>query len=92
MAVWLVRAGSHGEFEQKFLQENRIYLTWDYLNYPLDKLDSRNTLINILSQFDLDAKERKLVNHASQIWPFAFDMQLGDRVSSPSKNDYSRKT
>ena len=85
MAVWLVRAGSHGEYEQKFLQENRIYLTWDYLNSPLDKLDSRNTLINILHQFDTDAKEKKLVNHASQIWPFAHDMQVGDRIILPSK-------
>ena len=32
MALWLVRAGSHGEYEQKFLEENRIYLTWHNLN------------------------------------------------------------
>ena len=29
MSLWLVRAGSHGEFEKKFLEENRVYLTWD---------------------------------------------------------------
>lgn len=29
MALWLVRAGRHGEYEKKFLGENRIYLTWD---------------------------------------------------------------
>ncbi len=26
MAVWLIRAGSHGENELKFIQEHRIYL------------------------------------------------------------------
>lgn len=32
MAVWLVRAGSQGQYEQKFLQEKKIYLTLDELN------------------------------------------------------------
>ena len=31
MALWLVRAGKHGEYEQKFFEENRIYLAWDRL-------------------------------------------------------------
>ena len=26
MAIWLVRAGSQGEYEQKFIQEKRIYV------------------------------------------------------------------
>jgi hypothetical protein len=30
MAIWLIRAGSHGEYELKFIQENRVYV---------DKLD-----------------------------------------------------
>lgn len=29
MAIWLIRAGSHGEYEQKFIRENRVYVTWD---------------------------------------------------------------
>ena|SRR5271165_5434339 len=29
MALWLVRAGSHGEHETRFLEEKRVYLTWD---------------------------------------------------------------
>lgn len=85
MAVWLVRAGSHGEYEQKFLQDNRIYLTWDNLAVSLDKFDSRKSLIEVLSLFDVEAKAKKLVNHASQIWPFAHDMQVGDRIILPSK-------
>jgi len=24
MAIWIIRAGSHGEYEQKFIQENRV--------------------------------------------------------------------
>ena len=32
MSMWLCRAGSSGEFENKFLEENRIYCTWDNLS------------------------------------------------------------
>ncbi len=85
MAVWLVRAGSHGEYEQKFLQENRIYLTWDGFDAPLDQFSNRDSLIEYLAKLDVEAKPRKLINYASQIWPFAHDMQEGDRVILPSK-------
>lgn len=42
MSIWLIRAGSHGEFEQKFLQENRVYVTWDNLASDLSKLGMVN--------------------------------------------------
>ena len=32
MALWLVRGGKHGEFEEKFFEDKKIYLTWDHLN------------------------------------------------------------
>jgi restriction system protein len=41
MAIWLIRAGSHGEYEQKFIQENRVYVTWDSLDVNLAKLSER---------------------------------------------------
>ena len=37
MALWLARAGSHGEYEQKFLKEGRIYFTWNDLKEDLSK-------------------------------------------------------
>lgn len=45
MAVWLIRAGSQGEYEQKFIQESRVYVTWDDLDVDLATLGSRNDLI-----------------------------------------------
>ncbi len=29
MALWLCRAGRIGEYETKFVEDNRIYFTWD---------------------------------------------------------------
>jgi restriction system protein len=85
MAVWLIRAGSQGEYEQKFLTENRVYVTWENLNTDLSQLTERSQLIDALAENEPDAKQKKLINHASQIWPFAHAMQKGDRVIMPSK-------
>ena len=85
MAVWLIRAGSQGQFEQKFINENRVYVTWDGLNSDLSKIQNRQELIDTLAVNDPDAKPKKLMNHASQIWPFAYGINVGDRVILPSK-------
>lgn len=37
MALWLVRAGSHGEHEKRFLEDNKIYLTWEGINTDLSR-------------------------------------------------------
>jgi restriction system protein len=85
MAVWLIRAGSQGQFEQKFLNEKRVYVTWDGLNQNLANMTQRSQLIVALGNNDPDAKPKKLINHASQVWPFAHAIQVGDRVMLPSK-------
>jgi restriction system protein len=35
MRVWLVRAGAHGEYEQKFISDQRVYVTSSGLNIDL---------------------------------------------------------
>jgi len=35
MTLWLIRAGSGGEHEQKFLDEGKVYVAWDGLNVDL---------------------------------------------------------
>lgn len=41
MALWLNRAGRHGEFEKRFLDDDRIYLTWDNLKHDLSKIEKK---------------------------------------------------
>jgi len=50
MAIWLIRAGSHGEYEQKFIQESRVYVTWDDLDVDLSKLHQRSELTAAMTQ------------------------------------------
>ena len=50
MALWLVRAGSHGEYEQKFFEENRIFLTWNGLSHDLSGMKNRGQLRTLLEE------------------------------------------
>lgn len=85
MAVWLIRAGSHGEYEQKFLQENRVYVTWDGLKTDLSKLTQKTELTASLSEIYPDTKPKAIANWVSQIWSFAHEIKKGDLVVLPLK-------
>ncbi|MDR0674190.1 MAG: restriction endonuclease [Zoogloeaceae bacterium] len=85
MAIWLIRAGSHGEHEQKFIQGNRVYVTWDNLNVNLAKLQQRADLGALMAERYPDAKPRAIQNWVSQVWPFAHEIQKGDLVVLPLK-------
>ncbi|MBK5303799.1 MULTISPECIES: restriction endonuclease [Gammaproteobacteria] len=85
MAIWLVRAGSTGEFEDKFIGEGRVYLTWDRLDADLSGLKQREHVQALLTERYPDAKAKTLQNWSSQIWPFAQRMQIGDWVVLPLK-------
>jgi len=89
MAIWLIRAGSHGEFEQKFLQEGRVYVTWERLASDLAKLPDRESLFTTLSRLYPETKAKGLQNWTSQIWPFAHEIKKGDLVVLPLKTQPS---
>ncbi|MEX0885823.1 MAG: restriction endonuclease [Phycisphaeraceae bacterium] len=85
MALWLVRAGKHGQYEQRFLDESRIYLTWSRLKSDLSQCADRDAVRELLRQLFPDATTAKLSNHVGQIWGFAKRMQPGDWLVMPSK-------
>lgn len=85
MAVWLIRAGSHGDYELKFIQENRVYVTWDDLDVDLASLGERSELTDVMTQRYSDAKAKTIANWVSQVWPFAHEIKQGDLVVLPLK-------
>jgi restriction system protein len=85
MAIWLIRAGSHGEYEQKFIQENRVYVTWDGLDVNLAKLPARPALVDAMTVHYPDTKPKAILNWVSQVWPFAHEIKKGDLVVLPLK-------
>jgi restriction system protein len=86
MAVWLIRAGKHGEYEQKFIQENRVYVTWDDLDVNLDTLSQRADLKTAMAERYPDSKPKTIQNWVSQVWPFAHEIKKGDIVILPLKS------
>lgn len=85
MSIWLVRAGSKGQYEDKFLNDKRTYLTWGSLDVDLTKYKNREKLLNKLSEIYTAEKPNTLRNWASQIYPFANKIQANDWIVLPSK-------
>ena len=85
MALWLVRAGQNGEYEKKFLDENRIYLTWWDLSHDIASLKNREQLRSLLEQIYPDAPKGRITNNTGQIWAFSKGMKTGDWIILPSK-------
>jgi restriction system protein len=85
VAVWLIRAGKHGEYELKFVQENRVYVTWNDLDVNLGKLADRDELTNAMIQRYPDTKPKAIANWVSQVWPFAHEIKKSDLVILPLK-------
>ena len=85
MAIWLVRAGAHGEYEQKFIQEKRVYVTWEHLVLDLSTPENRQVLIEKLTQLYPEEKPKAILNWSSQLWPFAHSMNKSDLVVVPFK-------
>lgn len=87
MALWLVRAGKYGEHESKFLDDSKIYLTWDDLTAnDLTKIQDYEGVKQTLIATFPDEPIRKLGNWSGQIWAFLLAMKVGDWVVLPRKN------
>jgi len=85
MALWLNRSGRHCEHETKFLEDDRIYLTWGGLGRNLGKLKDRKELMTILEEVYPKFKHGHRVQNSGQIWAFVKRMAVGDWVCVPSK-------
>jgi restriction system protein len=86
MALWLVRAGSHGEYEKRFLEDNKIYLTWEDIDTDLGKLTIKENLRGYLEKTYPDSSKGKITNHIGQIWAFTHGIKSGDWIVLPSKH------
>lgn len=85
MALWLCRTGPHGEHETRFLEDNRVYLTWMGLNRDLSKLKDIKSLNKLLEEVYPKFTHAHRVQNTGQIWSFVHRMAVGDWVAVPSK-------
>lgn len=85
MAIWLFRAGSSGEYENKFLIDGKIYLTWNDLNVNLKSFKEKADLFEYLNSIYPTEKRARNRNWMGQIWPIAHDIKISDWIVLPSK-------
>lgn len=85
MTMWLCRAGKHGEYENKFLEDGRIYCNWDNLPVSIMQFHKKQDLHQYFVDNDPDLKIKTAINWASQVWPFGHQMKIGETVILPSK-------
>ncbi len=85
MAIWLCRAGKHGEYENKFFEDSKIYCTWEDVTVSLESFANRNELHDYFMSQPEGTKPKTATNWVSQVWPFAHEMKKGDWVMLPSK-------
>ena len=51
MSIWVVRGGKFGEYENRFLQESKVYLTRDGFKTDLNKIAEQAALRISLDEF-----------------------------------------
>jgi restriction system protein len=85
MAIWLVRAGSAGQYEAKFLGDSKIYLTWNDLDIDLGSFPSKEACREAIGAWLGSPTKSKLSNTLGQLWGFAHGIQVGDLIALPSK-------
>ena len=87
--MWLCRAGRYGEFENKFLEDSKVYCTWDNLSESIMQFHTKQDLQQYFVDNNPDVKVKTAMNWASQVWPFAHEMKKGEivgRQAHPSRS------
>lgn len=85
MAVWMVRAGKHGEQEEVSLEQGYTCLAFNNVG-DLSHAKDRSQVFEIVEQSYVDASEGALRSFAAQLNAFSNLMKHGDIVALPLKS------
>lgn len=83
-AVWLVRAGEHGEDEETALSQGLAIIRFRYVP-DLRRFGSFEELVQELLTRDPEKSRSRAANLARQLWTFREEMKPGDVVVLPLK-------
>ena len=82
----LVRGGKYGEHESKFIEDNRVYLTWNELPDDMTSVADYEGIKQLVQQRFPAEPTRRLGNWSGQIWAFVLAIKTGDWIVMPRKN------
>ncbi|MCM8765712.1 MAG: restriction endonuclease [Candidatus Omnitrophica bacterium] len=84
MALWLIKGGREGIFENLAIEKNLVIIGWPKIG-DLSKINSKEELYEIIKQAYPDDSPIKLSVHMGQLWSFSKRIKEGDLVVMPSK-------
>ncbi|VVB62507.1 Restriction endonuclease [uncultured archaeon] len=84
MALWLVRAGRSGEYEDLALKSGRALISF-YQVPDMSSVDSKDELFDILREAYPNHLKNAIFNFRGQLWAFLKRIQEGDLVILPLK-------
>jgi len=84
MALWLIRAGKHGEDETAALDRGLAIIGWHEVP-DLSSVQSYEEMKRRCSEVYPDMSPKAVMNNAAQLWSFAKRIEKGDLVALPLK-------
>lgn len=84
MAVWLVRAGKHGEDEAAALDRSVAIVGWKEFG-DFSDVSTVEQMRELHEKEFPDSKKQAIINNAAQIWAFVRRMKVDDLVVLPLK-------
>ena len=88
MTLWMVRAGRHGEQEQKAIDNGFVTIGWNELP-DLSNIITKDELKKLYNTVYPSEKKRKVANAVGQVWRFLKGIKIGDLVALPLKTQYA---
>lgn len=84
MALWMVRAGRHGEREALALEKGLSVIGWKELQ-DLSHITTREALDELCRRTYPDAPANRISNYVGQLWAFRERIKDGDLIVLPLK-------
>jgi restriction system protein len=84
MAVWLARAGRHGEHETLAIETGIVLIGWQGMP-DMSKVQTREEVEETYQKAYPDAGSGRRANHVGQFWAFVHRIQVDDLVVLPRK-------
>lgn len=79
MALWLVRAGKYGEYEEAFLSGDQVRLTWEELaSTDMTGVADYASVKAVVQHANPDSPSGRIGNWSGQICVFVLGIQPGD--------------
>lgn len=84
MPLWMVRAGRHGEQEQKAIDNGFVTIGWNELP-DLSDIRTKDELKKLYNKVYPGQKKMTIANEVGQIWRFLKEINIGDLGALPLK-------